>query len=77
MTEVFGATPIASGDTAAFNTKIGRLKNVLERDGNDFLGGLRELYADDPEALQGIELALTGLMRQNVPQRLKGKPERL
>ena len=72
MNEVFGATPTAlSGDAAAFNTKIGRLKNVLERDGNDFLGGMRELYADDPEALQGIELALTGLMRQNIPQRIK------
>ena len=70
--EIFGATPTAlSGDVAAFNTKVGRLKNVLERDGNDFLGGLRVLFNDDPEALQGIEVALTGLMRTNIPQRIK------
>ena len=72
VTEVFGATPMSVvGDAAAFNTKIGRLKNVLDRKGNDFLGGLRVMFKDDPEALQGVELALTGLMRQNVPSRIK------
>ena len=29
------------------------------------------MFKDDPEALQGVELALTGLMRQNVPSRIK------
>ena len=72
MAETFGSTPTAMiGDRATYNTKIGRLKNVLDRRGNDFLGGLRVLYKDDPEALQGIEIALTGLMRQNLPQRIK------
>ena len=66
--DVFGATPIS---IEAFNTKMGRLKSILDENGNNIIGGLQQVLKDDPVAMEGVRLALGGLMTRNIPPRLK------
>ena len=66
--KVFGATPISSD---AFEVRLGNLNAINRETSNNILGGVRAVFPDSPEVVEGIEQALTAIHSTSIPARVK------
>ena len=70
--ELLGSTPVnLRGDSAQYNTMMGRLNTVINGNTADTLGTVQALYKDDPVYFESFTQVLGGLMEANITQRLK------
>jgi hypothetical protein len=66
--KVFGATPISAD---AFEVRLGNLSAITRETSNNILGGIRAVFPDSPEVVEGIEQALTAIHSTSIPARVK------
>jgi hypothetical protein len=66
--KVFGATPISAD---AFEVRLGTLSAITRETSNNILGGVRAVFPDSPEVVEGIEQALTSIHSTSIPSRVR------
>jgi hypothetical protein len=66
--KVFGATPVSAD---SFEVRLGNLSAINRETSNNILGGVRAVFPDSPEVIEGIEQALTAIHSTSIPARVR------